>query len=82
MTTTTTNEIQALGSLMAVDEDNELWLGGDGLKDAQIRADVYRLIELGIVRVEGVTSNRGHSDVGYGVNLYVNAGYEKYFARF
>lgn len=72
MTTTTTNEIQALTSLMAVDEDNELWLGGDGLKDAQNRADVDRLIELGIVRVEG----------GYGINLYVNAGYEKYFARF
>lgn len=73
MTTTTTSEIQALASLMAVDEDNELWLGGDGLKDAQNRADVNRLIELGVVR----------SAISCGcLRIYVNDGYEKFFERF
>ena len=73
MTTTTTSEIQALASLMAVDENNELWLCGDGLKDAQNRADVDRLIELGVVRYA----------ISCGcMRLYVNNGYEKFFERF
>lgn len=73
MTTTTTSEIKALTSLMAVDENNELWFGGNGLKDAQNRADVNQLIELGVLR----------SAISCGcLRIYVNDGYEKFFERF
>lgn len=72
-TTTSAREIQTLTSLMSIDENGQVWLGGNGLMDAQNRADVDRLIELGVLR----------SAISCGcLRIYVTNGYEKFFERF
>lgn len=69
MTDTIANEIRDRAQFMAVDESGNLWVGGDGLKNADNRADVDRLFELGAITYDGP---------GY---YHVNKGYESLFNR-
>lgn len=69
MTDAIANEIRDRAEFMAVDELGNLWIGGDGLKNADNRADVDRLLELGAITYDG------H---GY---YRVNKGYESLFNR-
>ena len=46
-------EVRNAAECMAVDELGNLWIGGDGLKNAENRKDVDRLCELGAVRYDG-----------------------------
>ena len=46
-------EVRNVAQFMAVDELGNLWIGGDGLKNAANRKDVDRLFELGAVRYDG-----------------------------
>ena len=69
MTDAIANEIRDRAEFMAVDESGNLWIGGDGLKNADNRADVDRLLELNAITYDG------H---GY---YHVNKGYESLFNR-
>ena len=69
MTNAIANEIRDMAQFMAVDESGNLWIGGDGLKNADNRADVDRLLELGAIAYDGP---------GY---YHVNGGYESLFNR-
>lgn len=69
MTNAIATEVRNAAQFMAVDELGNLWIGGDGLKNADNRADVDRLLEL-----EAITYD-GH---GY---YHVNKGYENLFNR-
>lgn len=69
MTDAIANEIRDRAEFMAVDESGNLWIGGDGLKNADNRADVDRLLELGAITYDGP---------GY---YHVNKGYENLFNR-
>lgn len=53
MTTAIATEVCNVAQFMAVDELGNLWIGGDGLKDADNRKDVDRLFELGAVWYDG-----------------------------
>ena len=53
MTNAITTEVRNAAQFMAVDELGNLWIGGDGLKNADNRKDVDRLLELGAVRYDG-----------------------------
>lgn len=53
MTDAIANEIRDRAEFMAVDELGNLWIGGDGLKNADNRADVDRLLELGAIIYDG-----------------------------
>lgn len=55
MTDAIATEVRNVAQFMAVDEFRNLWIGGDGLKNAGNRKDVDRLFELGAVRYEGTT---------------------------
>lgn len=50
-------------------DSGNLWIGGDGLKNADNRADVDRLLEFGAITYDGP---------GY---YHVNNGYESLFDR-
>ncbi len=54
MTNAIATEIRKVAQFMAVDEFGNLWIGGDGLKNAGNRKDVDRLFELGAVRYDGM----------------------------
>ena len=69
MTDAIANEIRDRAEFMAVDELGYLWIGGDGLKNADNRADVDRLLEFGAITYDGP---------GY---YHVNKGYENLFNR-
>lgn len=69
MTNVIATEVRNAAQFMAVDELGNLWIGGDGLKNADNRADVDRLLELGAITYDG------H---GY---YHVNNGYESLFDR-
>jgi len=69
MTDAIVNEIRDRAEFMAVDESGNLWIGGDGLKNADNRADVDRLLELNAITYDGP---------GY---YHVNNGYESFFNR-
>lgn len=69
MTDAIANEIRDRAEFMAVDELGNLWIGGDGLKNADNRADVDRLLEFGAITYDGP---------GY---YHVNKGYENLFNR-
>lgn len=69
MTDAIANEIRDRAEFMAVDELGNLWIGGDGLKNEDNRADVDRLLELGAITYDG------H---GY---CHINNGYESLFNR-
>ena len=62
--------IKALTWNMSLDETGNLWIGGDGIKNEDNRADVDKLIDMGVIRVEYTM---------YGMSLYVNHGYEGFF---
>ena len=47
------NEIRNRAQFMVVDELGNLLIGGDGLKNADNRADVDRLLELGAITYDG-----------------------------
>lgn len=53
MTNAIATEIRNAAQFMSVDELGNLWIGGNGLKDADNRKDVDRLFELGAVRYDG-----------------------------
>lgn len=53
MTNAIATEVRNAAQFMAVDELENLWIGGDGLKNADNRKDVDRLFELGAVRYDG-----------------------------
>lgn len=53
MTNAIATEIRNAAQFMAVDELGNLWIGGDGLKDADNRKDVDKLLDLGAVRYDG-----------------------------
>lgn len=53
MTDAIATEVRNVVQFMAVDEFGNLWIGGDGLKNARNRKDVDRLFELGAVRYDG-----------------------------
>lgn len=53
MTNAIATEVGNVAQFMAVDELGNLWIGGDGLKNADNRKDVDRLFELGAVRYDG-----------------------------
>lgn len=53
MTNAIAIEVRNAAQFMAVDELGNLWIGGDGLKNADNRKDVDRLFELGAVRFDG-----------------------------
>lgn len=61
MTNAIATEVRNVAQFMAVDELGNLWIGGDGLKDADNRKDVGRLFDLGAVRYDG-TSIRVNED--------------------
>lgn len=69
MTNAIATEIRDRAEFMAVDEFGNLWIGGDGLKNADNRADVDRLLELGAIT---------YGDPGY---YHVNKAYENLFNR-
>lgn len=69
MTDAIANEIRDRAEFMAVDELGNLWVGGDGLKNADNRADVDRLLELGAITYDGPSY------------YHVNKGYENLFNR-
>ena len=69
MTNAIATEIRDRAEFMAIDELGNLWIGGDGLKNADNRADVDRLLELGAITYGGP---------GY---YHVNKGYENLFNR-
>ncbi len=62
-------EVRNAAQFMAVDELSNLQISGDGLKNADNRADVDRLLELEAIMYDG------H---GY---YHVNNGYESFFDR-
>lgn len=53
MTDAIATEVRKVAQFMAVDGFGNLWIGGDGLKNAAHRKEVDRLFELGAVRYEG-----------------------------
>lgn len=53
MTNAIATEVRNAAQFMAVDEFGNLWIGGDGLKNADNRKDLERLFELGAVRYDG-----------------------------
>ena len=53
MTNAIATEVRNVAQFVAVDEFGNLWIGGDGLKNAENRKDVDRLFELGAVRYDG-----------------------------
>ena len=61
MTNAIATEVRNAAQFMVVDELGNLWIGGDGLKNADNRKDVDRLFELGAVRYDG-TSIRVNED--------------------
>lgn len=71
MTNAIATEIRDRAEFMAVDELGNLWIGGDGLKNADNRADVDRLLELGAISFT-------YDGPGY---YHVNKGYENLFNR-
>lgn len=68
MTNAIAAEVRNAAQFMAVDELGNLWICGDGLKDADNRRDVDRLLDLGAVRYEGA-------------GIHVNEGYTSLFNR-
>ena len=69
MTNAIATEVRNAAQFMAVDELGNLWIGGDGLKNAENRADIDRLLELGAIT---------HDGPGY---YHVNEGYASLFNR-
>lgn len=53
MTNATATDVRNAAQFMAVDELGNLWIGGDGLKNADNRRDLDRLLDLGCVRYDG-----------------------------
>lgn len=65
MTNATATEVRNAAQFMIVDELGNLWIGGDGLKNADNRRDLDRLLELGAVRYDetGIHVNEDYASL-------------------